>query len=511
MPLGATDAVCAECGKPLVAIEQARQPFPVVPIVAAIVVLLAAGIVVSRFTGGGTKPAPVAAPISSPVSAAAAPVASASRAPAAAKTEPNPLARSAYALELCGSNTIGSELGPDLVRAFLVSAGGQNIDSSGNADEQTFKSTLNGKPADVHIAAHGSATAFTGLASEVCQIGMASRRIKSGEAAALHKLGNMLSPSAEHVIGLDGIAVIVNAANPLSSLSVSQLQQIFTGRITSWSPLGGSPHRIHALARDAKSGTFDTFSALVLDGSALVGSARRFEDSARLSSAVAADPDAIGFIGLPYVAQAKALRISSGGSALAPTPLTVGRESYPLTRRLFLYTAATPGNPLVGRFVSFVQSDAGQTIVNKDGFVGTVTSLATSKSGSRGLPTNAPPRYREVVEHLDQASFNFYFNTGSDALDNKALVDVGRLVDIMSAAANRSKKIVLVGFADSTGDPTTNQRLSENRAKAAAGELEAQGIAVKDTLGFGQELPIRDNATEAGREKNRRVEIFVTR
>jgi hypothetical protein len=76
--------------------------------------------------------------------------------------------------------------------------------------------------------------------------------------------------------------------------------------------------------------------------------------------------------------------------------LTVGRESYPLTRRLFLYTAATPRNPLVGKFVSFVQSDAGQKIVNKDGFVSTVTSLATSKSASRGLPATAPSRYREL-------------------------------------------------------------------------------------------------------------------
>jgi phosphate transport system substrate-binding protein len=505
MPLGATDAVCAECGKPLVAIEQARRLFPVVPIVAVILVLAVAAFALSRFTGGGTKSAPVAA-------ASTTPMAAASTAPAmAASPAGKPTGHATYALALCGSNTIGSQLGPDLVRAFLVSTGSQNIDSTANNDEQTFKSSLNGKPADVHIAAHGSATAFTGLASDTCQVGMASRRIKSGEAASLHNLGNMLSPSAEHVIGLDGIAVIVNAGNPVSSLSVGQLEQIFTGKTTAWSALGGSPHRIHVLARDAKSGTFDTFSALVLDGAPLVGSARRFEDSVRLSSAVAADPDAIGFIGLPYVAQAKALRISSGGSALTPTTLTVGRESYPLTRRLFLYTAATPRNPLVGKFVSFVQSDAGQTIVNKDGFVGTVTSLATSKSASRGLPANAPSRYRELVDQLDQASFNFYFNSGSDALDNKALVDVGRLVDIMSAQANRSKKIVLVGFADSTGDPGTNQRLSENRAKAAASELEAQGIAVKDTLGFGQELPIRDNGTEAGREKNRRVEIFLTR
>jgi len=264
-------------------------------------------------------------------------------------------------------------------------------------------------------------------------------------------------------------------------------------------------------ARDDKSGTYDTFKALVLDKSALTSRARRFEDSAALSLAVSGDPHAIGFIGLPYVNQAKALRVSSGGAAIAPTSLTVGRETYPLTRRLFLYTASSPQNPLVGRFVAFVQSDPGQQIVNRDGFVGTVTSLAATKSSSRNLPAAAPAGYRRLVDAFDQASFNFYFNTGSDVLDNKALVDVGRLVGLLSASANRTKQVVLAGFADSTGDAQSNVALSVNRARAAGRELEAQGIRVKDTMGFGQDLPIRDNSTEQGREKNRRVEIFITR
>jgi phosphate transport system substrate-binding protein len=501
MPLGASDVVCAECGKTLVAMDQARGTFPIVPLATVGIVLVIVAVGFSRFLSVGTK---TAAPLAAVVTVAR-------------TTGPNPntattTAVASYVLSLCGSNTIGSQLGPDLVRGFLASVGAQNVDSrTSGLDEQVLTSSLNGQATDVHIAAHGSATAFRGLAVGDCQVGMASRRIKSGEATTLNPLGNMLSASAEHVIGLDGIAVIVNAANPVSSLTVREVKDIFTGKTPSWSALGGEARHIHVLARDVKSGTFDTFSALVLDQAALVGSARRFEDSAQLSSAVAADPYAIGFIGLPYVAQAKALRIASGGSPIAPTTLTVGRESYPLTRRLFLYTAAAPTNHLVAKFVSFVQSDAGQTIVNKDGFVGTVTSLATSKTTSSGLPSGSPARYRALVDQLDQASFTFYFNSGRDALDNKALVDVGRLVNIMSTGANRSKKVVLVGFADSTGDRGANQRLSENRAKAAASELVAQGIVVRDTLGFGQELPIRDNATEAGREKNRRVEIFLTR
>ncbi|MGP6156454.1 MAG: substrate-binding domain-containing protein [Vulcanimicrobiaceae bacterium] len=416
------------------------------------------------------------------------------------------------ALSLCGSNTIGSQLGPDLAGGFLSSMNAQNPISHVSAvDEQTVEADLNGRQMTIHVAAHGSATAFEGMRAGDCQIGMASRRIKPAEAGSLRSLGNMTSPNSEHVIGLDGIAVIVNATNPLSSLTISQLKDIFTGRITEWKAVGGGSGRIAVRSRNDKSGTYDTFKSLVLDRAPLVAGARRYEDSATLSASVSLDQNAIGFVGLPYVNHAKALRVASGGAPIAPTALTVGRETYPLTRRLFLYTAASPKDPLVTKFVSFVQSDAGQRIVNRDGFVGTVTSLATMRSSSKSLPSGAPPRYRRLVDSFDQASFDFYFDSGSDVLDNKALVDVRRLVALLSSGPKAHKQVVLAGFADSTGDPASNLALSESRAQAAASVLEAQGIRVKETMGFGQQLPIRDNTTEAGREKNRRVEIFTTR
>lgn len=484
MPLGIGNVACSECGKDLKAIEKRHRSFPLAAIAAAVFALFIIAYAVLRFGGAGTRSTPTAK-IASPD------------------------------LALCGSNTIGSQLAADLVRGFLASIGAHNSHSSVNGSEQTVNADLNAKALNVHIAAQGSATAFSGLAAGDCEVGMASRRIKASEAAALLPLGNMLSPRAEHVIGLDGIAVIVSKSNSISALSMSQLKDIFSGKITAWNVIGGGSHDIHVFARDAKSGTFDTFASLVLNEAPLVTSALRFEDSGLLSSSIAADPDAIGFIGLPFVGHAKALRIASGGGAIPPTKFTVGRESYPLTRRLFLYTAVVPANPLVAKFVSFVQSDAGQRIVDKDGFVGTLTTLATpevpSKPPSRSLPRDAPERYKALVDQFDQASFNFYFDKDSDRLDNKALVDVGRLVSIISTRPTRSKQVVLVGFSDSAGDRIANQRLSEKRAKSAAIELEAQGISVKETLGFGQDLPIRDNATEAGREKNRRVEIFLTR
>jgi phosphate transport system substrate-binding protein len=184
------------------------------------------------------------------------------------------------AFALCGPNAIWSRLGPDLVAGFLSSLGAQSptIHASA-ADEQTVQGYVNGAQMGIRIATHGLAAAYDGLRNGQCQVSMASRRIKSVEAVSLRSLGNMLSPSAEHVVGLDGIAVIVNAANPVPALSIAQLKDIFTGRVTAWNAVGGSSGPIHVLAPAEKFGATDTFKTLVLDQATLIPVARRFEDS----------------------------------------------------------------------------------------------------------------------------------------------------------------------------------------------------------------------------------------
>ena len=182
-------------------------------------------------------------------------------------------------------------------------------------EEKTVEGTLPGDsaPSEIQVQAHGSATAFTGLADGSCDIGMASRKIKPDEIAKLSAMGDMTSPASEHILGLDGIAVIVNQANPLTSLTKDQLSKIFSGATTDWSAAGGGSGAIHLYARDDKSGTFDTFKSLVLGSANLASSARRFEDSSALSDAVANDANGIGFIGLPYVRSAKAIAVAEPG------------------------------------------------------------------------------------------------------------------------------------------------------------------------------------------------------
>ena len=418
---------------------------------------------------------------------------------------------SSVILSLGGSNTIGSELAPALAQAFLREQGATDarIIPGANEEEKTVEGTLpgNSDPSVIEIKAHGSATAFACLADGTCDIGMASRKIKSDEIARLSGLGDMTSPANEFVLGLDGIAVVVNQANPLTSLTKDQLARIFSGEVTDWSAVGGHGGSIQLYARDDKSGTYDTFKNLVLSGGNVASSAKRFEDSSALSDAVSNDPNGIGFIGLPYVRSAKALAVSERGAmAMLPNRFTVATEDYPLSRRLFLYTPGSPQNKYTRKFVQFAISRAGQDIVAANSFV-----AQTVASQRQTVASDAPADYRRLTAGAERLSLDFRFRTGSAALDNKALVDLDRVIGFVSDLHYSGDSVLLFGFADSTGGQQLNQRLSEDRAKTVQQQFEQRGLHPGTVRGFGSSLPVASNDTDEGREKNRRVEIWVRR
>ena len=421
------------------------------------------------------------------------------------------LGSSNAALTLSGSNTIGSSLAPALAEAFLKDQGATDVKTlpGDNAEEKTVQGSLPGEssPTVIKIAAHGSATAFTDMASGKTDIGMASRRIKPEEATKLTSLGDMYSAGSEHVLGLDGIAVIVNASNPIRSLTKDQIMRLFSGDATSWSDVGGSGGTVKVYARDDKSGTYDTFKSLVLGSKSLVSGAQRFEDSNALSEAVAGDLNGIGFVGLPYVHSARAVSVSEkGASALQPTRLTVATEDYPLSRRLYLYTTANPTNKLTRKFVEFALSHQGQDVVGASGFVAQNVTPQTEV-----VAANAPSEYKQLTTGAQRLSLDFRFKTGKADLDNKAVVDIERVVSFIADLKYTGDRIMLFGFADSTGSRDANIGLSLNRAKVVQDQFVQRGLKPTIVKGFGPDLPVASNDTEEGREKNRRVEIWLKR
>lgn len=414
------------------------------------------------------------------------------------------------ALQIQGSNTIGAKLGPALVKGLLVQQGFVDVRIEGNGqanEQQVVGRNDHGEQVRIDVAAHGSGTGFVALQEGRVALAASSRPIKASEAESLAALGNFNSPAAEQIIAIDGLAVILHPQNPLNALTTGQLAQVFAGEVQTWEALGGRGGPIHLYARDDNSGTYDTFKELVLvsHGKNLAASSQRFESSEQLSDAVSQDPQGIGFIGLPYIRQAKALAIADGESQpMLPTTSLIATEDYPLSRRLFFYNAPQEPNPWAQALVKFAHSSQGQTLVANNGFIAqTVKAVKVKPSPSM------PAEYQKLANDARRLTVNFRFQDGSANLDNKALRDVSRVLEYLRSQDKLSHKAVLVGFGDPKSDPQRAQLLSKLRAMAVRRELAKSEVLFEQIIGLGAELPVASNQADDGRIKNRRVEVWV--
>lgn len=455
-----------------------------------------------------TNPSPLTAVSAKPSEIVATAVVTKAGAVTAAKSVEPSAAQTLF--RIYGSNTIGETLAPELIKAFYKEQGIDSIELSATdiAVENNLRIMKGRQAYKIPIHAHGSSTGFKALMKGNTDLAMASRRIKDKEVELLKsRYGYLRSKSTEHIIGMDGLAVIINPANPLDSLNTDQLAQLFAGKISNWKQLGGEDLAVKIFARDANSGTWDSFKSMVLKkhGVKLSPLATRIESSIELSDSVSKERGAIGFIGLPYVLRAKAVAVSDGtGQPIYPTSFTISTEDYPLVRRLYIYEPSTINTASdAHRFISFALSKAGQEVVKKVGFI-SQNIRNTKPILSKGLPDN----YLDVARGAERLSLNFRFHSGTFILDNKAERDLERVVNFFEN--NPGQQAVLIGFSDSIGEPAANTALSLQRAKAVETALLARGINVSNTLGFGEIAPIASNRTATGRERNRRVEIWVS-
>ena len=423
---------------------------------------------------------------------------------------PLPVPDQGPALRIQGSNTIGAALGPALVKGLMEHQGLQAVHSEpaqGANEQRVIGKTRQGKTVTIEVAAHGSSTGFSALKKSTADLAASSRPIKDSELVDLEPLGDLKSPDAEQVIAIDGLAIILNPQNPLNTLNTEQLAQIFNGEVSTWEALGGVGGAIHLYARDDQSGTYDTFKELVLSrrGKPLAPAAKRFESSEQLSDAVSRDPQGIGFIGLPYVRQAKAVAIVDGDSQpmLALNSL-IATEDYPLSRRLFFYLPPSSHNPWAKALVDFTQSSKGQAIVAASGFIAQQVQAMNVEPRP-----SMPEDYQAIAREAQRLTVNFRFEEGSASLDNKARQDLQRVVTYLKGHGKLDKQVTLVGFGDAKNDPQRAALLSKLRGMAVRRELVKNGVVLRDIQGFGAQMPVAANTADEGRIKNRRVEVWV--
>lgn len=226
----------------------------------------------------------------------------------------------------------------------------------------------------ISVTGGGSGTGFASLISGTCDIAMSSRNIKEKEITLAKQKG--IEPY-EVKAALDGLAVVVNPANPMSQLTLDELARIFTGKVANWKELGGADAKIVILSREVNSGTHVYFKEHVLrknDPNAteeFAPSALMLPSSQAIADEVAGNPAAIGYYGMGYISpkqKAVAVKKDADSEAVPPTIDNVVSGRYPISRPLFLYTNGKPQGQ-VKKFVDFALSAQGQEIVTATDFV----------------------------------------------------------------------------------------------------------------------------------------------
>jgi len=229
-------------------------------------------------------------------------------------------------------------------KSIVVSGSTTVMPIAEQAAEQ-FMAAHKGK--SVLVSGMGSSAGIEAVSMGTAQIGTSSRDLKDDEL----KIGLSDIPIAH-----DGIAVIVNPANPVKNLSSAQLRAIFAGDITNWKELGGPDLEIERINRDEASGTREAFSKIVMGTASFNTNSVVLPGTGQVREVVGRTKGAIGYISVGFVtADVKALSVDG----VAPTVANVTSKKYPIARELHFFIKGTPTG-LTKEYIDYVLSDAVQ-------------------------------------------------------------------------------------------------------------------------------------------------------
>ena len=274
----------------------------------------------------------------------------------------------------CSPRASDDESSPSVESEYLNNVGSDTMVNLALAWAEDFQ--MDNPESNLSVSGGGSGTGIASLINNTTDIANASRRIKSEEIANAE--ANGITP-IEFVVARDAIAIIVNPDNPIDELSLQQLSDIYSGKISNWKELGGEDRPIVRLSRETNSGTHVYFLEQVLrlgdsDSDLLFSTDTLLLPSSEVIGAeIRQNPNAIGYDGLGYVTpDMKVVGVlderAEKQEFIFPSANTVNDGSYPIARDLYMYTAGEPDG-FVKRYLEWIFTPQAQQIVTELGFV----------------------------------------------------------------------------------------------------------------------------------------------
>ena len=223
----------------------------------------------------------------------------------------------------------------------------------------------------IAVGGGGSGVGIAALMNGTADLSNSSRAIKVKEISKANELGFGVE---EHIVGWDGLAVVVHPDNPVSELSILQIAEIFTAKITNWKEVGGDDLEIVLLSREVNSGTHVYFKENVVGslgkGTEFSEEALLMPSSQSLADEVANNTGAIGYYGMGYLSPAqKPINVSVDGvTFVSPAVENVINKTYPIARPLFMYSRDSI-SAAAKAYIEWILGEEGQAVVAAQDFV----------------------------------------------------------------------------------------------------------------------------------------------
>ena len=209
----------------------------------------------------------------------------------------------------------------------------------------------------ITVAGGGSGVGVQKVGEGLVQIGNTGRALKESEVT---KYGLETFPFA-----IDGVAIAVNPANKVTSLTKAQIKDVFAGKITNWKELGGNDAPISLYVREDGSGTRETFEERALDKGTSTQSANVVNSNGAMKTAIAQDPNAIGYVGIGHL-DSSIRGVTVDG--MVPSQENAANGTYTITRLLYMNTKGKPQG-LTALFIDYIYSEDGKGFISSSGYI----------------------------------------------------------------------------------------------------------------------------------------------
>ncbi len=209
----------------------------------------------------------------------------------------------------------------------------------------------------ITVAAGGSGVGVQKVGEGLVDIGNTGRPLSDDEIARYGL--------KSFAFAIDGVAAVVHPKNPVGSLTAVQVQEIFAGKITNWKTVGGHDAAIHLFTRDEASGTREVFWEKLLKKGVIADSANVVASNGAMKSALAGDPEAIGYVSIGHIDETVKAPTLDG---VAPTQDNARSGKYPIVRKLYMNTKGD-AQGLTGAFIKYILGSDGKQMTAAAGYL----------------------------------------------------------------------------------------------------------------------------------------------